>query len=1685
MDLASFGTLPHATNTSGVIAGAGLIDPFYGAGYAPKAHIILRNFSDILWDAPQYLNDFGLTLTNNSYGQDLTNCTYFGDYDGNSSALDAMMYDHPQLLHVFSAANSGGMTCTPFPGGYATIGGGYQPAKNVLTVGAVNIIDGIASFSSRGPVDDGRLKPEVVAYGVSRFMTVGTNQYASGSGTSFSGPAVVGCATLLYERFKQLHHDSIPEAALIKNVICNAADDLGPAGPDYLYGFGRINGDRAARILEDNHFFSIAIDQDEVMTRTFSIPSGTSSADVMMLWTDQPSAPYETVTLVNDLDLTIVTPNGDTIKPWILNPTPAGVSSAASTGVDRFNNYEQVSLSNPVAGTYTMVIKGAIVPLGPQKSWLSWDLKAEGIKVQSPNGGETLKPGNNAVSTDRQYIRWDAFGTGASTFTVEYTTNDGSSWAVLASGIPASVHYLDWFPPAVVSEQVMVRVTASNGMQDISDHDAIIMSPPTNLTTSSPCNGNVQLSWTAIPGAGLYKIFVIKNETLIPVDTTSATTYMIRHLPVDSSVWVTVAGAFISGAVGLRARAIAITANGGNACPWMNDLRVDSLVDIHTGRQFTSTQLVDTEKITVHLTNLGTTAASGFSLTYQVNSNPPVMEAVGDILPAGTSINFTFGKPVDLSQIGTYTLKVWTTYAADPFFENDTLRSTIRQLANPMVALPWNEDFESTPDTIVLSDQNGMNGLEPLDIHLTSGARLRTHAGTPFCHDGMRAVTVDAVRTGSSKSGDMVFTLNMSGYTVTHDDVRFSFQAMHHEIFPDNNNTEAVWIRGADTLPYVLLSMIPNDAFSRGIWQTFSGLKLSETLSNAGQEYSSSFQIRFTFDVYATAGQIDSQDGETLDDLSLELIQKDVAVTGILHPVAIECDLGVETIMATITNTSVNEISNVSVVYRVNGEDMHTTFIGQVPADTSIVVSLTPDYDFSNSGVYSLEVWTSSPEDDFHRNDTLRVEVIQNTLITSFPYLEGFENGPGDFHSDGRHNSWAYGVPGKSNFSRAAEGDFVWTTSLRDHYQTNETSYLYSPCFDLTGLAQPWLSFAWVYQLETGYDFAWVEYRLAGSTIWQKLGTQGNGVNWYNHASNSWNGNQLNWMTTGMALPVTDTIIQFRWVMQSDEGVELEGLAIDQVHIYDRQAIYGSSGVTITQPVSGNDWVHFNSGGQRIFSVNPMGQDLGDVTITLYSSPGNVQLTDSMYLLSRDWVISSVNPPQSPIEMRGYYTGTEASALVNASGCDQCISVQDGFDVAALRYTGINQDGDFANDDPMHVITYDPDSTQVVPYDNGYYAEWKTSGMSEWWITSPVTKWSGNIDTRISSGSDDAEEHEFNGAVNPYRTSLALTEKDGHQQVGWRFDQIHIPQGSYIHSAHVVWESEAIDSDSAHWTLQSEMSANAATFTPAKYSLSQRPRSTQVVQWSPEPWNEADLSFSSPDIKHVLQQVIDQSSWVTGHSLALILRGDGLRQAWSYEGDSILGARLMIAYQQVCEDTGICYVDQNATGTQDGDSWANAYRSVEQALDRTLHCPDMNEIWIAGGSYTPFGEVNRTNGFSVRSGVQIYGGFQGTENAISERIEGMYPTVLSGDIGIQNATSDNLYHVITIQAGPEQTLLDGIWIRDGMANGSTLDLQRGSAIYNLGNLKTRLVRILNSSAPSVYSAPGSILDSAGLLEVKQ
>ncbi len=126
---------------------------------------------------------------------------------------------------------------------------------------------------------------------------------------------------------------------------------------------------------------------------------------------------------------------------------------------------------------------------------------------------------------------------------------------------------------------------------------------------------------------------------------------------------------------------------------------------------------------------------------------------------------------------------------------------------------------------------------------------------------------------------------------------------------------------------------------------------------------------------------------------------------------------------------------------------------------------------------------------------------------------------------------------------------------------------------------------------------------------------------------------------------------------------------------------------------------------------------------------------------------------------------------------------------------------------------------------------------------------------------------------------------------------------------------------------------------------------------------------------------------------------------------------------------GVVYVNaSNDSGVEDGQSWAGAYTSLTAALQGVQSGED---IWVAQGTYYPTTESNRDISFNLVPGVAVYGGFNGTESAFQDRDWQVNETILSGDIGVLNEPSDNVYHVVV---GADGAILDGFTIVDGNAD---------------------------------------------------
>lgn len=389
----------HATHVAGTIMASGVNSAAKGMAFDAELKSYEWNY-DVSEMAAEAAD--GLLVSNHSYGYirgwnsnvwygDSTISTEedyrFGFYDINTKNWDEVAYNAPFYLIVKSSGNDRndvGDGSYPPDGPWDCISQ-QAVAKNILTVGAVYDITGgysqpsnvvLASFSSCGPVDDGRIKPDIVANGIDLISSYSSadDAYSSSSGTSMSTPSVAGSVALLCQHWENTYGlGSKMRSATAKAIIINTADEAGAnAGPDYEFGWGLMNTESAAlKISEDlttdvitEHYLA----EGETYTRSITT-NGTSPIRVTLVWTDPPGTPPAAlldptdVMLVNDLDL-VITSGANTYYPWKLDrDIPDG--AATNSTENNVDNVESIDISSPLnATTYTITVDHDGILLG-------------------------------------------------------------------------------------------------------------------------------------------------------------------------------------------------------------------------------------------------------------------------------------------------------------------------------------------------------------------------------------------------------------------------------------------------------------------------------------------------------------------------------------------------------------------------------------------------------------------------------------------------------------------------------------------------------------------------------------------------------------------------------------------------------------------------------------------------------------------------------------------------------------------------------------------------------------------------------------------------------------------------------------------------------------------------------------------------------------------------------------------------------------------------------------------------------------------------------------------------------------------------------------------------------------------------------------------------------------------------
>ena len=376
----------HATHVSGTIGAKGIQANLRGIAF--DSTILSYDWNSDLAEMLLAATNSGLLVSNHSYtiSSALSNWL-FGAYDTRARQFDQTCFQAFNYLPVLAAGNDRNDFQDTVLGPYLNEKGGYNlirgmaNAKNVLTVGAVTQVNNntnpanivMSGFSSWGPTDDGRIKPDLVAKGVQVRSTLSSSNTAFGfeDGTSMAAPAVSGGLILLQQYHNSLFNNYM-RAATLKGLALHTTNEAGFfQGPDYMVGWGLLNVEKAA-ILIRNKSQNIEIISENTLSNNTSytlnvVATGVSPLIASISWTDRAGIANNTNTidplnsnLINDLDLRVFK-DGVEYFPWTLDPVNPGDPAIRST--DNFrDNFEKIEIDTPVVGNYQIIVshKGSL-----------------------------------------------------------------------------------------------------------------------------------------------------------------------------------------------------------------------------------------------------------------------------------------------------------------------------------------------------------------------------------------------------------------------------------------------------------------------------------------------------------------------------------------------------------------------------------------------------------------------------------------------------------------------------------------------------------------------------------------------------------------------------------------------------------------------------------------------------------------------------------------------------------------------------------------------------------------------------------------------------------------------------------------------------------------------------------------------------------------------------------------------------------------------------------------------------------------------------------------------------------------------------------------------------------------------------------------------------------------------------
>lgn len=339
-----------------------------------------------------------------------------------------------------------------------------------------------------------------------------------------------------------------------------------------------------------------------------------------------------------------------------------------------------------------------------------------------------------------------------------------------------------------------------------------------------------------------------------------------------------------------------------------------------------------------------------------------------------------------------------------------------------------------------------------------------------------------------------------------------------------------------------------DDSGRAGSWRTASHI-LDRT---AGE---TDVRVRFVF----SSDSSSVREGFGVDDVFIGNQIIDMAVEGAAVP-STTCASATHPVTVTVRNVGLVAVANFNVSYRIDGGAavMESVMATVLPGDSYTHV-FAATANLATPGTHAVQGRVTAMMDVDATNDAevaiFRVDTAP-IIALGAGYSEGFDSSAGDFSAGGASSSWAHGMPSGTFIPAAASGSGAWVTNPAGLYNTNEDSWVVSPCFDFSAVAvDPTLSFSQIFETESCCDEGWVEISTATSGGWVKLGASGTGTNWYNDSSSEWwdgtSGASGAWRTASHVLTgaAGQSLVRVRWRFSTDGSGQRDGFGLDDVSI--------------------------------------------------------------------------------------------------------------------------------------------------------------------------------------------------------------------------------------------------------------------------------------------------------------------------------------------------------------------------------------------------------------------------------------------------------------------------------------------------------------------------------------------------------